>query len=516
MGIDILSRTLKLAGAALQVAVVVIVIGQVRSWGGRPGSGPYAPAGGAGQEDEFRTALTPTGSGIVRHPAPLDLGRGPLKILPAYDPQNKREIWQVDLRGYDLRALDLGERLKDLLMADFDKGTRWPGRLPRGFDPDRIMEIGKDPGLGVRTLHEQGITGKGVAVGIIDQALLVDHVEYKDRVRLYEEIHSWDKQAAMHGPAVASIAVGKTVGVAPEADLYYIAETNGANGPGGFEYDFTHLARAIDRIREINAGLPAGKKIRVLSISVGWEPHHKGFAEANAAVARAQEDGIFVVSMTLTRTSGTWFHLQGLGREPLDDPNLTSSLRPGQWWTDTFYTGKYAPDPKAPYLLVPMDSRTTAGPAGPEDYAFYRVGGLSWTAPWLAGLYALACQVHPGLTPGLFWRTALDTGAALEFPPSKETPPEKVIEERAAKMAAERMAMFDAKFPPGPERDKAMADTFSHYTGKKVGKVSEADFKAWVDDMSRDWIVKSLSPSDRPVVLEKIVDPARLLAALKK
>jgi hypothetical protein len=34
--------------------------------------------------------------------------------------------------------------------------------------------------------------------------------------------------------------------------------------------------------------------------------------------------------------------------------------------------------------------------------------------------------------------------------------------------------------------------------------------------MSRDWIVKSLCPSDKPVVLEKIVDPAKLLAALKK
>ena len=32
----------------------------------------------------------------------------------------------------------------------------------------------------------------------------------------------------MHGPAVASIAVGKTVGVAPEADLYYISSVNGS------------------------------------------------------------------------------------------------------------------------------------------------------------------------------------------------------------------------------------------------------------------------------------------------
>lgn len=516
LSVETLSKALKLAGGALQVAVVIIVLGLVRSWGGHPAPGPGSPAGGASQDDEFRTALTQEGRGIVRHPPPYEFGRGPLEALPAYDPSKKRETWQVDLRGYDLSALDLEGRLEDLLMADFDMATRWPGRLPRGFDPDRIMELGKDPGLGIRALHERGITGKGVAVAIIDQGLLVDHVEYKDRLRLYEEIHSWDERAAMHGPAVASIAVGRTVGVAPEADLYYIAGTSGTSGPGGFVYDFSYLATAIDRIREVNAGLPEGRKIRVLSISVGWDPHRKGFAEANAAVARAQADGIFVVSMSLSRTSGGRFFLHGLGRSPVDDPNLLSSVKPGQWWADTFYTGTYAPDPKVLYLLVPMDSRTFAGPTGPGDYAFNRAGGSSWTAPWLAGLYALACQVDPGLTPEVFWKAALDTGAALEFPPSRDRPSEKTIEAQAAKMAAERLAMFDAKFPPGPERDKAMADTYSHYAGKKVEKVSEADFKAWAAAMSRDWVVKSLSPSDKPVVLEKIVDPAKLLAALKK
>jgi Subtilase family len=516
LSVETLSRALKLAGAALQVAVVVIGLGLAQPRGGRPVPGPGSPAGGGAQDEEYRTALAPEGRGIVRRPLPLDLNRGSLRALPAYDPSNKREIWQVDLRGYDLRALDLGGRLKDLLMAHFDKGTRWPSSLPQGFDPDRIMEIGKDPGLGIRALHKQGITGTGVAIAIIDQGLLVDHVEYKDRLRLYEEIHSWDDRAAMHGPAVASIAVGKTVGVAPGADLYFIAETHGQGSAGGFAFDFTYLAQAIDRIRHINAGLPEGKKIRVLSISVGWEPYHKGFAEANAAVARAQAEGIFVISMSLSRTSGRRFFLQGLGRAPLDDPDALASAKPGHWWTDTFYTGKYAPDPKAPYLLVPMDSRTTAGPAGPKDYAFYRVGGLSWTAPWLAGLYALACQVDPGLTPEVFWKAALDTGAAVEFPPNKEAPPEKEIEEKAAKTAAERMAMFDAKFPPGPERDKAMADNYSRISGKKVEKISEADFKAWVDDMSRDWVVKSMRPSDKPVVLERIVDPAKLIAALKK
>jgi hypothetical protein len=66
----------------------------------------------------------------------------------------------------------------------------------------------------MRTLHAEGITGKGIGVAIIDQTLLVDHREYKDRLRVYEEAEDitggW-MEVQMHGPAVASIAVGKSV-----------------------------------------------------------------------------------------------------------------------------------------------------------------------------------------------------------------------------------------------------------------------------------------------------------------
>ena len=130
-----------------------------------------------------------------------------------------------------MAVLSIFARIKDalsvrsLLYADFDSKTQWPAsdKLPTDFDRQKIMEISKDPGLGIRKLHDQGITGNGVGIAIIDQTLLVDHIEYKDRIRIYEEAEDitggW-LETQMHGPAVASIAVGKTVGVAPDADLY--------------------------------------------------------------------------------------------------------------------------------------------------------------------------------------------------------------------------------------------------------------------------------------------------------
>jgi hypothetical protein len=95
----------------------------------------------------------------------------------------------LDLRGCDLSKLDLRNSINDLLYASFDDRTVWPvpNRMPSDFDSKRIMELGKNPGLGVHSLHKRGITGRGVGIAILDQPLLVDHQEYGDRLRLYEE-----------------------------------------------------------------------------------------------------------------------------------------------------------------------------------------------------------------------------------------------------------------------------------------------------------------------------------------
>jgi subtilisin family serine protease len=308
--------------------------------------------------------------------------------------------------------------LNDLTYAVFDSKTQWPAadKMPAGFDWQKIMELNKDPGLGVRALHQQGITGKGVSLAIIDQTLLVDHIEYKDRLRLYEEtddVITETPQAQMHGPAVASIAVGKTVGVAPEADLYFIA--TGFCGAKTFQaVDFAYWARAVQRIVKINENLPADRKIRVLSLSWGWSTKSTGYKEITAAVNEAKATGIFVISSSLGHTDERYFH--GLGREPLDDPNQFESYLPGLWWEKDYFADplpyKFG-NPPEELLLVPMDSRTTASPTGIEDYVFYREGGWSWSIPHLAGMYALAAQVKPEITPEQFWEAALKTGRSI-------------------------------------------------------------------------------------------------------
>ncbi len=337
---------------------------------------------------------------ICRHPAAESVfwEAGPAALLSS-----------GDLRGADLRDTDLTGRTEALFSADFDSNTQWPEDLPGDFDPAALLELGKDPGLGLRALHQRGITGKGVGVAVIDQTLLVEHREYQDRVRLYQEYHSAaGDPASTHGPAVASIALGETVGVAPEALLYYIADDLGSGGAAS--RDLTHYAEDVERFVGLNETLPEGEKIRVISMSVGWMPEDQGAAELEASIARARAAGIAVVCVnSRDPLLEPWM---GMGRTPYGDPNHLEDCRPGAFWEEVLYSGEYR-GADGSLLLTPMDRRTMASPAGMEAYACFAEGGMSWVVPYVAGLYALACQVKPEVTFEEFLAAAQATARAV-------------------------------------------------------------------------------------------------------
>jgi hypothetical protein len=353
--------------------------------------------------------------------------RNELARIPDSNPRKLEDAFE-DVRSCDLSEFDL-TRLTDWFdFILFDSKTKWPKKMPPGFFPEKVMESGKNPGLGICSLHQQGITGHGVSIAIIDYPLLVEHIEYRRNLRWYEELN-WpfeDDTASMHATAMTSEAVGKTVGVAPGADLYFIASFNGKPYTPGharvFSFDYTQHAKAIDRILEINKQLPSKKKIRAISISAPWSPEMQGYKEMSQAVKRAVDQGIFVLSPNIFETYDHNFWYQVLDRDPLGNPDDFSiysvipwnkSIRlvkiPGSLF-DKYYEEQFDRFAKGEILLVPIDSRTYASPTGKYDYAYFRGGGWSEVQPFLCGLYALACQVKPDITPELFWEKALETG----------------------------------------------------------------------------------------------------------
>ena len=162
-----------------------------------------------------------------------------------------------DVRWKDLSELGLFELKRIVATLRFNQKTVWPGRV--GLFADRLLKKAMNPGLGIRHLHKQGITGKGINVAIIDQPMYLDHPEFAGKVVAYHDV-GCGTESSMHGPAVASLLVGTNCGTAPDARVYYAAAPS-------WKKDAAYYAKGLDWIIAQNEKLPEGEKIRVVSVS---------------------------------------------------------------------------------------------------------------------------------------------------------------------------------------------------------------------------------------------------------
>jgi hypothetical protein len=189
-------------------------------------------------------------------------------------------------------------------------------------------------------------------------------------------------------------------------NLYYFAVSESSL----FTQQYLHnFARAIRQILQINEQLPPGQKIRVISLSTGWQPELAGYYDLTAAVEEAQEKEIFIACLNMEEVYG--FKFEGLGRRPMADPDDFNSYEPSVFSAEQYFEGSWSFDG----LYFPMESKTVASSSGVAQYEFDRYGGWSWISPYLAGVYALAAQADPAITPEEFWSIALATGRYIDI-----------------------------------------------------------------------------------------------------
>ncbi|UCC68361.1 MAG: S8/S53 family peptidase [Armatimonadota bacterium] len=301
--------------------------------------------------------------------------------------RDRQDLERLDsffgLEGVSLAALDLRDEADVLARLGFNSETRWPdgSQLPPGFDPQAVLQQGKNPGLGVRGLHARGLDGRGTGLAIIDQPLVQDHREYADRMARHEELDVEGTPPQMHGPAVASVAVGRTCGVAPRAALHYYAV------PMWSWRSCEPYRKVIESILAHNRSATGDQRIRVVSISQGMFSQWEDYAEWQETLAKAAAQGVLVVTC-----DRDWLDYGTLQRKESADPDDPTG----------YVRGRFGGPHDA--LYVPAANRTIAGREGPEAYTYDRIGGMSWAAPYLAGLAALAFQINPELDPALIVR----------------------------------------------------------------------------------------------------------------
>lgn len=410
-------------------------------------------------------------NGIVRVP---NLSDANLKLGP-HD-----FVLDGDASSFDIS--NAGEAIKYIR---FNSDTKFPSidKMPKGFNPTQILENGKVPGLGISKLHDAGITGKNVTIAIIDQALNTEHIEIKDNIIHYESIGYPDTiEASFHGTAVSSLLVGKTLGVAPDAKIVYFAAANVKRKniiqilrsdkkvqqsiqqilPKDFTFEdlikgisenkyatdvgfkktvddimqklpddvkkrlntedteviFKNYAMALKKILLMNSRLPKDKKISAVSISWGTLLEDE---ECRNLMKMLIETGVMVLPTSAGRLYGDQGSFKTIDRKMNENPDDIKSYEPG-FWKD------FNSQPRD-CILVPAGGRTVAGYHSNQDYMYCGAdAGMSWATPYLVGVYALAKQISPNLTPQHFFEIAHNTGAQNEVLGHNDViQPEKII-----------------------------------------------------------------------------------------
>lgn len=288
-----------------------------------------------------------------------------------------------DIRWKDLRKIESQLDSSIIKTFWFNEKTIWPDKW-KAYSNSLITK-GKNPGLEIRNLHKQGITGKGVTLAIIDQTICLDHPEYAGKIIEYHNVvnNVPTGKSSMHGPGVVSLLVGDSIGTAPGAKIYFVAAY------GRINVD-KYRVKALNWIIDKNSNLPEGEKIRAVSISAAPSGPKTLFKKNNflwdSAYSRAIKAGLIVIDCTKKNGITASCHYD------IDKPDSILKCLPGL--PGMAYTAD------STRVCVPNSLRTIAEEYdfGNCSYSYCGRGGISWTVPYLVGVLALGWQLRPDIS----------------------------------------------------------------------------------------------------------------------
>jgi hypothetical protein len=258
------------------------------------------------------------------------------------------------------------------------------------------MEKGKNPGLGVRLLHEKGITGKNIRVAVISQNLPGNHPEYKDQILKYKDFgcRQPKNKGSMMGPGLLSSLVGKNTGTAPDALVYFAAIPE-------WKMDGKYYANALKWIIEENKKLMPDNKIKIVTTNVigTIKTNNNEWVDA---VKLAETEGIVILDCTEERG------LCGPCYYDINSPEEAGKCIAG--WPDMNTNLKF-PLYK---IYMPCSGRTFAEEykRGENSYQYYGKARNMWSSTYLAGVIAMGWQINPNIKGSEMIKILINTATA--------------------------------------------------------------------------------------------------------
>ncbi|MFE3452296.1 S8 family serine peptidase [Nonomuraea sp. NPDC059194] len=323
---------------------------QLLAWGYGDAATPDIPVISEGEQPQ----------GLQRTRQLSSLGMSALRVPKA----NAGQTWK-DLTGGGARTLAAG---RTKLWLD--------GR--RSFSLDQSVKQ-----IGAPQAWQQGMTGKGVTVAVLDSGYDPDHPDLKDAVVQERNFSEYpdirDKNG--HGTHVASIVAGrgeKYRGVAPEAKL--------AIGKVG---DFAMSESALMAGMEWAA---VEVKAKIVNMSLGGPDS-------------METDPVEQAVNTLSERTGALFVVAAGNGGPVNSPgSAEAALTVGAVDKQSRMAGFSSTGPRVgdhaikPDVTAPGVGIVAAAASGTADGTHVAMGGTSMAAPHVAGAAAILAQRHPEWT----------------------------------------------------------------------------------------------------------------------
>lgn len=272
--------------------------------------------------------------------------------------------------------------------------------------------------LGVDELHQQGITGKGTTICVIDTGI-APHPDIKDRIIGFKDFVNGKTEPyddVGHGTHCAGIAAGdgrssdgKFVGVAPEANIVGV-KVLGCGGQGNTSDIVKGIQWAVRHRKEYG--------IDVINLSIGGPVQITRWLDPVAmAVQVANRAGIVTVvaagnsgdhagtieSPGNARSAITIGALQDNGTETHSDDGVAFFSSRGP----TKYDKLEKPDLVAPGVDITSLSN--------EGNSYKQMSGTSMATPFVAGVAAMMRQVQPKIKPGQVKSLLMNTAAQFDY-----------------------------------------------------------------------------------------------------
>ncbi|MBM3465056.1 MAG: S8 family peptidase [Armatimonadetes bacterium] len=335
----------------------------------------------------FADTFTATGADIRRR-LPIINGAA-VEVDPGQEADLRKQAAAMGYRVYEDRKVTVPEGEEPGPEVDLNGGT-W------------ALDAGTRT-MGARELWDKNITGKGVAVAVIDTGV-APHKDLAGRIVAFKDFTAANRADAYddhgHGTHVSGTVAGDgkaskgwLKGMAPEANIVGVKVLDGG-GSGEFSDVIAGIQWAVDNRQTYN--------IRVINLSLGAaiEESYKDDPVVHAIDAAAAAGVLPVVA---AGNSGPFPETIGTPANAPDALTVAALDDRGTPWTwddrmalfssrgNTAIDGLKKPDVAAPGVAI------MAARANSEGYT--QMSGTSMAAPMVAGAAALLFQAHPEATP---------------------------------------------------------------------------------------------------------------------